>query len=121
MQMQHLHGKTGRLSMIGLERTRAARCYERTMENNKPFDDVAKGLLADIIQEVADFQNMPLSSRLQTRILEYVKMNAQIDDGIIDELKTEGLRIASDTEPGWVWKCYNDDNEQVTLWVTDAK
>ena len=48
-------------------------------------------------------------------------MNAQIDDGIIDELQTEGLRIASDTEPGWVWKCYNDDNEQVTLWVTDAK
>ena len=44
-----------------------------------------------------------------------------MDENILKELETEGLRIASDDEPGWIWKCHNDNDERVTLWVTDAE
>lgn len=48
-------------------------------------------------------------------------MNGQIDENILKELQIEGLRLADENEPGWFWKCYNDNDEKVTLWVTDEK
>lgn len=44
-----------------------------------------------------------------------------MDENILNKLEIEGLRIASDDEPGWYWKCYNDNEERVTPWVTDTK
>lgn len=34
------------------------------------------------------------------------------------QLASEGLRIASQDEPGWTYTYRNEYNERVTVWVT---
>lgn len=41
------------------------------------------------------------------------------DTKISQELRENGLRIASYDEAGWYWRTSNSDGEPVTLWVTD--
>lgn len=38
---------------------------------------------------------------------------------LIQELATEGLRLASEDEAGWNFFYYNEDEERVVIWVTD--
>lgn len=44
-----------------------------------------------------------------------------MSEKIQNELKSEGLRIATENESGWYWKSYDENDERVTLWVTDEK
>ena len=44
-----------------------------------------------------------------------------MSEKIQNELKAEGLRIATESESGWYWKSYDENDDRVTLWVTDEK
>jgi hypothetical protein len=41
------------------------------------------------------------------------------DNRIIEQLAQDGLRLASLNEAGWYWFYFDDNQERVTLWVTD--
>jgi hypothetical protein len=38
---------------------------------------------------------------------------------ILNQLSSEGLRIASSDEAGWTYTYINEERERVTLWVTE--
>jgi hypothetical protein len=42
-----------------------------------------------------------------------------MDKTILIALAEDGLRIAGE-EPGWFWRCLDENGEVVTLWVTDS-